>query len=113
MLRMRSKLGQKVRHFFCKREEIFIGCNSNELVDLEFLGDPKATREDFDDAVRCFETFTQEIERIRENNSDYFETKAEDNELYRFLIPVIESIRFLVIVALRISFVDFITSCFP
>ena len=23
--------------------------NSNELVDLEFLGDPKATREDFDD----------------------------------------------------------------
>ena len=67
MLRMRSKLGQKVRHFFCKREEIFIGCNSNELVDLEFLGDPKATREDFDDAVRCFETFAQEIKRIREN----------------------------------------------
>lgn len=56
------------------------------------MGDPKVTREDFDDAVTCFETFAQEIERIRENNSDYFETKAEDNELYRFLIPVIESI---------------------
>lgn len=73
-------------------EEIFIGYKTNELFDLDFSGDSNATREDFDDAVRCFESFAQEIDRIRENNSDYFESKTEDNELYRFLIPVIESI---------------------
>lgn len=73
-------------------EEIFIKHRDNNLVDLEFSGDSNATREDFDDAVRIFESFVLEVERIKDNNSDYFDARVEDNELYRFLIPIIESI---------------------
>lgn len=73
-------------------EEIFIGNNMNELLNLDIAGNPNATKEDFEDVVRCFEYFVQEINRVREDNSKYFENKIDDNELYRFLIPVIESI---------------------
>ena len=73
-------------------EEIFIGYTGNNLIDLEFSGDSNATKADFDDVVGIFESFAQEVDRIKEENSDYFEGKIEDNELYRFLIPIIESI---------------------
>lgn len=73
-------------------DEIFVGYTGNNLMDLEFTGDSNATKGDFDDVVGIFESFAQEVNRIKEENSDYFEGKIEDNELYRFLIPVIESI---------------------
>lgn len=73
-------------------EEIFIKHSDNNLVELEFSGDSNATREDFDDAVQIFESFALEVERIKDSNSDYFDSRVEDNELYRFLIPIIESI---------------------
>ena len=73
-------------------EEIFIRHSDNNLADLEFSADANATREDIDVAVRIFESFAMEVDRIKDYNSDYFDGKIEDNELYRFLIPIIESI---------------------
>lgn len=73
-------------------EEIFNGYIGNNLIDLEFAGDANAAKTDFDDVVELFESFSREVDRIKEETSNYFERKIEDNELYRFLIPIIESI---------------------
>lgn len=81
-----------VRRIESNLGDIFSINYNNSLLELEFEGDSKVTKEDFDEAVKCFESFKKEIELISETNSEYFENKIEDNELYRFLIPIIEAI---------------------
>lgn len=81
-----------VRRIESNLGDIFSINYNNSLLELEFEGDTRVTKEDFDEAVKCFESFKKEIELISETNSEYFENKIEDNELYRFLIPIIEAI---------------------
>lgn len=83
---------EAVRRIESSLEDIFISQSGNSLFELEFEGDSNAEKEDFDEAVNCFEAFKNEIELIKQNNSEYFDNKIEDNELYRFLVPIVEAI---------------------
>ncbi|WP_461810952.1 hypothetical protein [Faecalimonas sp.] len=83
---------EAARRIEASLEDIFLVRNTNSLLELQFEGDANATKEDFEEAVHCFESFDKEIDQIREENNDYFTNKIDDNELYRFLLPLIESI---------------------
>lgn len=71
--------------------EIFTDEYADGLKELHFDGDSNAEKEDFDEAASCFEAFEKEVEQIRESSIAYFQDKIEDNELYRFLIPLVNA----------------------
>lgn len=84
-------------------EDIFLTKNNSNLLDVEFEGESNATSEDFHDAMSCFESFEKNVETIKNDYNNIFINNSEENELYRFLIPIIESVGVAVILFLDSS----------
>lgn len=73
-------------------EDIFVTSNYSEIIDLNFTGEPRVKMEDFQDVEKAFESFSDRVGGICDSKIRYFENNTDDNELYRFLIPIVESI---------------------
>lgn len=72
--------------------EIFGSFVDNNLLNLEFAGDSNAAREDFDEVSACFVAFQENAAMIVESHKTAFIHKVDENELFRFLMPLVEAI---------------------
>ncbi len=73
-------------------KEIFISDRNNDLYELELSDGTHVSKADFDEVVSCFDSFEKEIDSVKETNIRYFTNKIDENELYRFVLPLIDSI---------------------
>lgn len=83
---------EAVRRIESSLYEIFSPKQYDNLLNLEFSGDSNAEKDDFNKITGYFESLSREIDSIRENNLEIFSDRIENNELYRFLIPIVEAV---------------------
>lgn len=73
-------------------ENIFIFENFDEFLSLKFNGDSNINNDDFNDIIMHFDTFEKNIESIKNTYLNDFTIRIDENELYRFLLPIVESV---------------------